>query len=323
MNLTNIVRRTIVATALGLSFAPVAQVGASNNLKQIGIAYSGTDGNWFNPANWSRGRVPGPDDDVVLEDGDDVVIDPALGKTRVQIRDLRLSGNARLETLAGTIMQTRNEVVQDQAQIIYRSSGVEGDTLTLGNGSAPRCGYCGGGIKLNPTPQSKRTVVLQSSATLDFGLGGREPASLTKTGAGRLVLAGGYGYHATLITARIDRLPNNFGAVPQAELKLSLHYGFTPAAGDSFQVITVTEPTRGATSPLFRGLPEGGLAGCTDNNVGLYISYVGGDGNDVVLSARATQPLTCLLLPAVQKIREAAVTQTREHILLARQVGTP
>ncbi|MGH8477275.1 MAG: hypothetical protein ACRERV_07385 [Methylococcales bacterium] len=54
------------------------------------------------------------------------------------------------------------------------------------------------------------------------------------------------------------------------------------------------------------GFPEGSLVGWTDDNVGFYISYMGGDGNDVVLSARDPRPPSCLLLPAIQKVREAA-----------------
>jgi len=94
------------------------------------------------------------------------------------------------------------------------------------------------------------------------------------------------------LTALLNKVP----------LSLSLYYGFRPRAGDSFQIITANRLLVGT----FPGMPEGALVGCTDDNVGFYISYVGGDGNDVVLSARDTRPLTCLLLPAVQKVREAA-----------------
>ena len=108
------------------------------------------------------------------------------------------------------------------------------------------------------------------------------------------------------------------------ELRLSTYYGFQPLHGDTFQIMTANRTRDGE----FDGLPEGGYVGCMDQNVCLRISYRGGDGNDVVLSAENTDPATALLIgllvPAIQQvITTPTVEQTREHILLARQVGVP
>ncbi len=311
--------KTLATLALVLS----QTAHAGNNIRQIGIAthFSGTDRNWFNPANWSTGRVPGANDAVVLDGTDDVVIDPALGASsrvgRVDVRDLVLRGSARLETLPGTRLAVQTEVIEDQAQVVHRSSAVEGELMIVAGPQA--CTNCGG-LKLNPTPHSIRTVVLKSSV-VQFGLGGRNASGISKVGPGTLIL-NGYGHYATMraetlvlgdvpaamatgIRARIDKLPSRATAridrLPR--LALALHYDFRPAVGDQFQIVTA-----GTLIGQFADLPEGALVGCTeDDSVGLWISYRGGDGNDVVLSARPGSP-TC---------------QTKEHILLARQVGVP
>ncbi|MGJ0430171.1 hypothetical protein [Methylobacter sp.] len=272
------------------------------------VLFNGTDGNWFNPANWSAGRVPGAEDDVVLDADDNVVIDPALGRMPVQVRDLTVRGKARLETLPDTHLITRDEIVQDQGQLIHRSSASEGDTLIISATSDPAAGFgfAQSGTLLNPSTQSHRDVILKTRATLQFGLGGLEPASLTTGADGSVRVQNGAGHYATLTADLVvlnssQDLTGRIGQLPPG-LLLSLHYGFRPADGDSFQIITANR----RLVDQFRGLPEGALAGCTDDNVGLYISYMGGDGNDVVLAAKDTSPEACLLLPAIQKVREAA-----------------
>jgi hypothetical protein len=67
-------------------------------------------------------------------------------------------------------------------------------------------------------------------------------------------------------------------------LNVSLIGGFVPAVGNQFRIINNegVSPTTGT----FAGLPEG--ATITLGGVPLQITYVGGDGNDVVLTAVAT-----------------------------------
>ncbi|MCC2657776.1 MAG: hypothetical protein K0Q76_2884 [Panacagrimonas sp.] len=264
------------------------------------------DTNWFNPANWSPYGVPGPTDTVVLDGRDRVVIDPSrndTGYSKVTFGDLVISSVAVLETLPGSIVENRATLVLDQGQLIHRGSGAAGESLIAGGssdpaGSAPSISeIVVTKVVLNPTAQSKRTSVLKSFATLDVGLGGTEPAALIKTGPGTLRLAAGPGHYATLNT---DTL------VIEGDLRISTYYGFSPRPGQTFRIATVN----GTRSGEFIGLPEGGYVGCTEDNVGLRMSYQGGDGNDLVISAEATDPATCLLLPAVQKVREAAARTT-------------
>lgn len=102
----------------------------------------------------------------------------------VQFRDLTIRGKALLETLPDTHLITRDEIVQDPGRLIHRSSASEGDTLIISASPDPAAGWGFGqnGTLLNPSTQSHRDVILKTSATLQFGLGGLKPASLT-TGA--------------------------------------------------------------------------------------------------------------------------------------------
>ena len=340
MNIKPSLQVSLLAAAA--SFFASAPASAANNLKQLGLAtfsgqaqstashvkvFSGADGNWFNAANWSDGRVPGPDDNVVLDGNDRVVINPQLDPNGyvIELEDLIISSVASLEVLPGAIVRSRNQVLRDRGTLIFRASGDQSESLVLERNSSAVT------LVQNPNPKSKRVVVLQSSVTMDMGLGGTEPSALVdRDGDGRAdVIVAGVGYHSTMT---VDTL------VIDGDLKLSTYYGFEPRPGDSFQIATVN----GTRSGEFIGIPEGGYVGCTSNHVGLRLSYMGGDGNDLVISAEQTDPGICLLLPAVQKVREAAarisaridrlpssltaavgdgVAQTREHILLARQVG--
>ena len=187
--------KTLTAIAFALSLPAQAD--------QVSFNFTNTNGsfgdtNWFNPANWSTGRVPGPEDDVLLDENDYVVIDPALGPMPVKIRDLRVSDRAKLTTLPGTIMQTRDELVSGNGRIDYHSSGADGESLTFAPASDTNPCVGNSDVSFNPTAKSIRTVDLQSSVVLEFGLGGREPATLTKESTGTLVLTGSNGHYATL-----------------------------------------------------------------------------------------------------------------------------
>jgi hypothetical protein len=225
--------------------------------------YVGTDGNWFLSSNWSTGAVPDAATDVLIDGDSQVVIDPALGSAVVQIRDLTLRNAARLTTRPGTKISTRNELLDGGGFLQYESTESAGDTFAQSPDPAGCITNCGG-IKFNPTAKSKRVVILQSSFTATFGLGGALAAAQGAVGAGR---------YATL-TGEDVTLAGLLG--------VELFYGFTPSPGDSFQIISALNSLSGQ----FEGLPEGAMA-ARFGDTGLFITYQGGDGNDVRLNAVA------------------------------------
>jgi len=74
---------------------------------------------------------------------------------------------------------------------------------------------------------------------------------------------------------------NVTGTVNIANCSLNVSLGFTPALGNSFVIIV--NDGADAVSGTFAGLPEG--ATFLLNGIGLSITYSGGSGNDVVLTA--------------------------------------
>jgi len=253
-------RGSVLLLVLATCLMAAAASTPASGLAPSPAVFVGTHGdNWFDPANWSTGRVPDASTDVSIVGRVQVVIDPAKGRGDVQVRDLLVGGDAVLTTLAGTIMRDRNEVVTGGGQIVHRSTESYGDTIIV---SAPAGCTDNCGLKLNPTAKSKRVVDLQSSSTVDVGLGGTIAA-----GPGQV----GVGHHATLLGDTVT-----IGGV----LRTSLYYGFTPSAGDRFQIVTATRSLTGR----FDGLPEGAVV-ASYADVLLRITYAGGDGNDVVLEA--------------------------------------
>jgi hypothetical protein len=264
-------RRPAIRFAMGLAILGVmvwSALPASAGGSATRANYVGTDTNWFNPANWSTGQVPDAMTDVVLDQHDTVVISPSAGGPEVRIRDLLVTDQAVLTTLPGTIMRDRDETIGREAQVVYQATESSSDTLSMGP-LGQRCVGCG--MKLNPTPKSIRTIVLQSSLTLNpsavavsFGLGGADPASPGHVGAG---------HYATLVGDRVS-----LGGL----LLVERFYGFSPSAGQRFKIVTVN----GLRLGRFSNVGEGDRVARFEDGVGLYITYRGGDGNDVVLTAR-------------------------------------
>lgn len=74
-------------------------------------------------------------------------------------------------------------------------------------------------------------------------------------------------------------------------LQLNIDPAFTPAPASQFKIIDLT----GTRSGIFTGLPEGALV-ATAGNQNLFITYTGGDGNDIVLAAAAVPEPTSLVV---------------------------
>lgn len=250
----------IVALSFGIAATTIAASASADVL-----TYVGSTPDWFNARNWDLGRLPGPSDDVIIDGDHTVIINPAVGPAQVTIRDITISGHASLETLAGTEITTRDETLVDGGRLILRSTRAFDNAMGGTLAALPRTTSDGagtGGPLFNPSTQSKRDVILKSSVS--FGLGGTLPASTVTGGAG-------LGHYATITTENAD-----LGGT----LNIALYYGFTPSSGQTFKIIDITTSSTGE----FNGLAEGALVQVF-GNIGLYISYIGGDGNDIVLSA--------------------------------------
>ncbi len=311
----------LLAATASLQVLPAAaQVGAPP--PPTPAQYEGRDGNWYNPANWSIGRVPGIDDCVQLDGRDRVSIDFALaapGQETAAYNDIIIVAAAQLTTQQGAVMESR-QVMHRQAttaRIVMHGGGWIGGDLITEPGRASLLGP-EGGLWLDPSAVAKTHVQLVDGFRMQFGLGGRSPASASRDASGALQLAAGYGHYSTLTADSVAL---------DGHLWLNLHHEFRPVRGDRFQLIKVARSSSGE----FNGLPEGALAACTADGVGLSISYRGGDGNDVELIA-ADASLKACLAPTVQplfqinrliSIDNPVVAQTREYVLLARQVGVP
>lgn len=268
---------SVIAVVLTLGAGSVA-LGQSAPLN----TYIGSSSDWFNAGNWSLGHSPVGGEDVLINGGRTVIIDPANdpaagsagggGAGKVVFQDIHITGNATLETLAGTQITTRNETLSGGGRLIHRASialdDLSGGILTVLDSAGQS------GPVFNPTHVSKRDVILRNAIkkSITFGLGGTTPAST-------LPGAVGAGHYATLNCQTLD--------IAAGSLNLDLFYGFTPSIGQTFEIITIGgNPGTGTRIGEFVGLPEEAFVkGFGD--VGLYISYAGGDGNDVVLSARA------------------------------------
>ncbi len=94
---------------------------------------------------------------------------------------------------------------------------------------------------------------------------------------------------ATIFDARLNGTANGtfdqlnvIGAVALGGAALQVSSGFTPGVGNTFVILN--NDGADAIGGTFAGLPEGGLV-ATPEGFGFRISYVGGDGNDAVLTA--------------------------------------
>jgi hypothetical protein len=232
----------IVTLTAVLCAAPTTSLAQSNRVQGTFI---GTDANWFNPLNWSNGAVPDENTDVVIAGRANVVIDPAAGPPEVAIRNLTLTGRATLETMPGATFHARLELIQNGARLIHRATdagcGTDcGDLIVTWNA----------GLQLNPTPKTKRDIVLQSTAKLTVGIGGTTPATEAAHGAGT---------YATLTGESVT---------VGGKLKVEFLYGFTPSPGDTFAIIRSASPIAGS----YRRLVEGSMV-ARIGEVGLFLTY--------------------------------------------------
>jgi autotransporter-associated beta strand protein len=216
----------------------------------------------------------------------------ASGGTHSVANPLTLSAalavaNATNLTLSGAIGGAAGLVKSGAGRLALSgtSTFTGGTTVNAGtllvNGTIPGPVTVNAGATLGGTGTVTGPVTVNAGGTLAAGL------SPGVTNTGNLVLAGIFLVEiegATLGT-QYDNT-NVTGTVTIAGGTLTLAGAYVPVAGDSFTIIA--NDGADAVTGTFAGLAEG--ATLAFNGATLGISYVGGTGNDVVLTALAAGP---------------------------------
>ncbi len=245
----------------------MATLCAASNAQVMNATYIGTDRVWNNAANWSTGIIPDTNTNVII-DGRDVDTDPTA---TYELKNVIVTGFGSITTKPGTIWRVEDETLINGTIIHQSTNGAMNPgigTLTISNPIACS-GFTCGGIKLNPTPKTKRIIVLSSSAQISMGLGGSTASSATQQGNGT---------YSTLSSEEVTL---------GGRLELESDYGFTPTAGQSFNIIKASRSMSGQ----FSGLGEGAYVGQV-NGVGMRISYL---NNQVAVTA-VPEPATMIAL---------------------------
>lgn len=146
-----------------------------------------------------------------------------------------------------------NEFEASNAVLLLKSSCIEikGEMIVAG------------AMTFNPSCLITETLILQGNDTvLDIGLGGIEPANPDGRGIGHFA-------HIGAEEIQLD-----------GQIKVSFYYDFKLEAGQVFEIISASRSRIGE----FTNAGEGDIVG-GNCDVTLRISYLGGDGDDVILSA--------------------------------------
>lgn len=139
-------------------------------------------------------------------------------------------------------------------------SGTLGGDVTVQNGGTLSPGNSGAG-----------TLTVNGNLTLDFG----STLALDINGA-----TAGTGY---------DRVVVN-GVVDVSGATLAVTHGYAAGSGDSYTVIV--NDAADAVVGTFSGISEGGKFNAAGNGTELTTSYIGGDGNDLTLTAPIAPTIT-------------------------------
>ena len=218
------------------------------------LHFVGTDGNWFEPRNWDAGRTPGPDDDVRIDGGARVQIDPTLNPEGaaavVAVRDVLVSDGASLEALGGASLEVEN--LHTFAEGSFATIGATANASGGMSYNCPRwrCGY-------NPSYIHASHYEIHGES-LTMSLGGTTPASATSTGPG---------HHAVVHADTV--------ALAGTDLLVETRYGFVPS--DTFVIVRADVALTGT----FANYADGDTV-AQYGSLALVIDYM---ANEVVLRA--------------------------------------
>ena len=144
----------------------------------------------------------------------------------------------------------------------------------MGNGTADSINADNGGIIAPGHSPGKLTAV----QTLTLGAGSIYQAQIQNATAG--------GYDQIQVSDPSRTAGNDVNIDPAAILNVSLYTGYSINKGDKFTIINNLQPSSQLVMGTFSGMPEG--TQFTVGGITFSISYIGGNGNDVVLTALST-----------------------------------
>ena len=174
---------------------------------------------------------------------------------------------------------------------VIATGGSFGGTGTMGSTTV------GSGATLAP---GQSTAILHVAGDLTLALGATYLVELNGTAAAS-------SYHQTTVTGTVT--------VDGAALSLSLDFRAVP--GTAFVIID--NDGVDAVSGMFTALPEGRILAI--NGQSFSISYQGGSGNDVVLTAVVPEPKTWLLLVIGTCFCLARTVRSSQRASRQREVG--
>ncbi len=143
--------------------------------------------------------------------------------------------------------------------------------ILMGDGTAANAYIYNGGIIAPGHSPGKLTV----TQTLYLGAGSTYQAQLQTATAG--------GYDQIQVSDPSRTTGNDVQIDPTAVLDVSLYPGYNIKKGDQFTIINNLQPSTQKVQGTFANLSEG--TQFTVGGITFSISYVGGDGNDVVLTS--------------------------------------
>jgi autotransporter-associated beta strand protein len=204
----------------------------------------------------------------------------------------RIVNNSPINTTGVSKSGTGTWILSGDNAYTGTTNIVGGTLLINGNQSAAT-----GQLRVNDTATlggtgtiGASTVFVNSGGTLSPGA---SPGILHMNG--NLTLAAGALYlvdiNGTSVGSEYDQT-GVIGTVNLGDATLSLNFGFDPVVGDRFTIIE-----NGGTDPvlgMFDDLPEGAMF-ASGGDI-FKISYQGGTGNDVVLTAAVPEPATIVML---------------------------
>jgi len=200
---------------------------------------------------------------------------------------------------------------------------VNGGTLLVNNTAGSGTG--GGAVAVNNAGSAlggtgiiSGAVTVSAGANIAPGNGGNTTGIL-QTGALTMASTSNFkvDINGTTAGSGYDRVQVNAGGVTLTGSNLMVTVGTTLSVGQTFTILD--KVSGGAITGTFAGIPQGGTVVGSDGTV-FTVSYVGGNGNDVVLTVQALVPEPGTYIGGTLAIAGLAFTQRRRlRKLIARR----